>query len=237
MTDARTHAPAAGRQTLGAQLNWLRAGVLGANDGIVSIAGLMMGFAGASADRPHLLIAGVAGTVAGALSMGGGEYVSVSTQRDTEAAALAHEQRELDTDPEGELEQLAGFYADRGLSGELAHRVAEELTAHDPLAAHAEVQLGLDSMQRVNPWAAMWASMVSFALGAALPLLAMVFISGGTRVLATVVAVLCALTLTGVVSARLGRAPVLPAAIRNVGVGVASMGLTYAVGSWVGAVV
>ncbi|MFL6154447.1 MAG: VIT1/CCC1 transporter family protein, partial [Marmoricola sp.] len=124
-------------------LNWLRAAVLGANDGVVSVAGIVMGVAGATTDRHTIFVAGIAGLVAGALSMAAGEYVSVSTQRDTEMALLEKERRELEEDPEEELAELAGIYRDKGLSEELAIQVAEQLTAHDALGAHAEAELGI----------------------------------------------------------------------------------------------
>jgi vacuolar iron transporter family protein len=217
-----------------ARLNWLRAGVLGANDGIVSTAGLVVGVAGATTDTGPLVVAGVAGIVAGALSMAGGEYVSVSTQRDSERAMLAKEARELAEVPEQELAELAGFYRAKGLSEPTAQRVAEELTAHDALAAHAEVELGIDRESLVNPWHAAWASMVAFTLGALLPFLAIVLPPPGWRVPVTVVAVVAALALTATVSARLGSAPVRPAVLRVVGVGVLAMALTFTIGTLVG---
>lgn len=235
MTGA-THEPELTVAQFTAKLNWLRAGVLGANDGIVSTAGLVVGVAGATTDRSALVVAGVAGLVAGALSMAGGEYVSVSTQRDAEKALLAKEVRELAETPDEELAELAGFYRDKGLSEATAQQVAEELTAHDALRAHAEIELGIDYEALVNPWHAAWASLVAFTFGALLPLLAIVLPPSGARLPVTVVAVVAALTLTGAVSARLGSAPVLPAVARNVGVGVLAMGLTFAVGTMVGGV-
>ncbi|WP_380166085.1 VIT family protein [Jannaschia sp. R86511] len=217
-----------------AKMNWLRAGVLGANDGIVSTAGLVVGVAGATTDTTSLLVAGVAGLVAGALSMAGGEYVSVSTQRDSERALLAKEARELVETPDEELAELAGFYRDRGLSDATAQQVAEELTAHDALRAHAEIELGIDGDSLVNPWHAAWASLMSFTLGALLPLLAIVLPPAGVRLPVTVLAVVAALSVTGFVSARLGGATPWPAVARNVGVGVLAMGLTFGVGTLVG---
>ena len=217
-----------------AKLNWLRAGVLGANDGIVSTAGLVVGVAGATADRTPLLVAGIAGLVAGALSMAGGEYVSVSTQRDTEAALLRKEARELLETPDEELAELAGFYRHKGLSGATAQRVAEELTAHDALRAHAEIELGIDGESLVNPWQAAWVSLISFTFGALLPLLAIVLPPVGARLPTTVLAVVAALTVTGAVSARLGHAPVGRAVLRNVTIGLLAMTLTFVVGSLVG---
>ena len=228
------HAPESTLAQVTARLNWLRAGVLGANDGIVSTAGLVVGVAGATTDRTALLVAGVAGLVAGALSMAGGEYVSVSTQRDTEDALLRKEARELVETPEAELAELAGFYRAKGLAEATAQQVAEELTAHDALRAHAEIELGIDGESLVNPWHAAWASLISFTLGALLPLLAIVLPSTGARLPVTVVAVVVALTATGAVSARLGQAPALPAVLRNVGVGLLAMLLTFVVGTLVG---
>jgi vacuolar iron transporter family protein len=221
---------------LAARMNWLRAGVLGANDGIVSTAGLVVGVAGATTTRSTVLIAGLAGLVAGALSMAGGEFVSVSTQRDTEQAALAREQWELKNLPEEELEELTGLYRDKGLDDDLAAEVALALTRHDALAAHAETELGIDPEDFVNPWHAAWASMLAFSVGAVLPLLAIVLPPPTWRVPVTVLAVTAALALTGVVSARLGRARPVPAVVRNIGVGLLAMAVTFAVGSAVGEV-
>jgi len=215
-------------------LNWLRAAVLGANDGIVSVAGLVMGVAGATSDRHNIFVAGLAGLIAGALSMAAGEYVSVSTQRDTEKALLEKERRELEEDPEDELAELAGLYRDKGLSEEVAIRVAEELTAHDALAAHAEVELGIDPDDLTNPWAAAIASMVAFTVGAALPLLTITVFSGSTAVWATLVAVVVALAFTGYASARFAEADVRRAVLRNVAGGLLAMLVTYAIGGLVG---
>ncbi|WP_336922968.1 VIT1/CCC1 transporter family protein [Aquipuribacter sp. SD81] len=231
---ATLHAEETSLAQVNAKLNWLRAGVLGANDGIVSTAGLVVGVAAATTDRPTLLVAGVAALVAGALSMAGGEYVSVSTQRDTERALLAKEARELRETPDEELAELAGFYRDKGLSDETAQQVAVELTAHDALRAHAEIELGIDAEALVSPWQAALASLVSFAVGALLPLLAIVLPSPGARVPVTVAAVVVALTITGFLSARLGGAPVVRPVLRNVGVGLLAMLLTFVVGSQVG---
>ncbi len=234
MTTNAVHGPESTLAQVNAKLNWMRAGVLGANDGIVSTAGLVVGVAGATTNRTALVIAGVAGLVAGALSMAGGEYVSVSTQRDTEEALLRKEARELVDTPDEELEELAGFYRDKGLNEATAHQVAVELTAHDALRAHAEIELGIDGESLVNPWHAAAASFVSFTLGALLPLLAIILPAAGARLPVTVVAVVVALVVTGTVSARLGHAPVRPAVLRNVGVGLLAMLLTFAVGSLVG---
>jgi vacuolar iron transporter family protein len=215
---------------LAGRLNWLRAGVLGANDGIVSVAGVAVGVAGATADRSAILIAGVASLVAGALSMAGGEYVSVSTQRDTEQAALRLEQYELETMPEQEEQELAGIYEDKGLSPELAAEVARELTANDALEAHAEAELGIDPDELTSPWHAAWASLAAFTVGGLLPLLAISVPSVSIRVWACAAAVLVGLVLTGVISARLGNARAGRAIVRNVGVGALTMLVTYLVG-------
>ena len=222
------------QDSISSRLNWLRAGVLGGNDGIVSTAGLVMGVAGATSDRTAILIAGIAGIAAGALSMAAGEYVSVSTQRDAERALLAKERAELRNEPEEELAELAGLYVDKGLSEELAVQVAEELTAHDALAAHAETELGIDPHDLTNPWHAAWASMLAFALGALLPLLTITLTPASARIWATVAAVGVALALTGWVSARLGYGAVRRAVVRNVGGGVLAMTVTYWIGALIG---
>jgi VIT1/CCC1 family predicted Fe2+/Mn2+ transporter len=214
--------------------NWLRAAVLGANDGIVSVAGLVVGVAGASTDRTILLTAGLAGMAAGALSMGVGEYVSVSTQRDTERALLDLERRELAEEPAAELRELAAIYQAKGLTPELARQVAEQLTATDAFAAHAEAELGIDPQALVNPWPAAGASVAAFTLGALLPLAAIVLPGDSLRVPVTMVAVLLALALTGSLSARLGGAPRGPAVARVVGGGALAMAITYGIGTLIG---
>jgi VIT1/CCC1 family predicted Fe2+/Mn2+ transporter len=221
---------------LGARLNWLRAGVLGANDGIVSTAGLVVGVAGATDTKSTLLASGIAGLLAGSLSMASGEYVSVSTQRDTEQAALALERKELAESPKEEFEELVGLYRNRGMSEPTARRVAEEMTAHDALAAHARTELGINPDELANPWSAAIASFVAFSVGALLPLLAIVLPPQGWRVPVTVVSVLIALVVTGHVSARLGQAAPTPAILRNVAGGALAMGITYLVGTFIGAV-
>ncbi|WP_367128877.1 VIT family protein [Saccharothrix sp. HUAS TT1] len=225
-----THPGEPHRDDLSGRLNRLRAGVLGANDGIVSTAGLVVGVAGATSDRTAILAAGVAGLVAGSLSMAGGEYASVSTQRDTERAALKLEERELREMPEEEERELAGIYQDKGLSEELATRVARELTEQDALRAHAEAELQIDPDNLTSPWQAAWASLVSFAVGALIPLVAIVLPPTQWRVWACAVAVLVGLALTGVVSARLGGSRVGRAVRRNVVVGSLTMVVTYYVG-------
>lgn len=213
------------------RLNWLRAGVLGANDGIVSTAGIVMGVAGATDDATTIAIAGIAGLVAGALSMAAGEYVSVSTQRDSEEALLAKERQELAEDPADELAELAGLYVEKGLSEPLALQVAQELTAHDALGAHAEAELGIDPEDLTNPWQAAWASMLSFTLGALLPLLTITLSPPAVRIWVTVLAVVAALALTGWASARLGYGSTRAAVVRNMLGGAVAMAVTYGVGS------
>ncbi|MCP3817460.1 VIT family protein [Streptomyces sp. A3M-1-3] len=213
------------------RLNWLRAAVLGANDGVTSTAGLVVGVAGAAGSRATILAAGVAGMLAGSLSMAAGEYVSVSSQRDSERAALDTERQELAEDPEAELDELAQLLEGRGLSPELARDAAVQLTERDALRAHARVELGLEPDQLANPWHAAVASFASFTVGALLPLLAIVLPPADLRLSVTVVAVLCALALCGWVSARLGAAPVGRAVLRNAAGGALAMTATYAVGT------
>ncbi|WP_329178299.1 VIT1/CCC1 transporter family protein [Streptomyces sp. NBC_01477] len=220
---------------LSTRLNWLRAAVLGANDGIVSTAGLVVGVAGATDSRAALLTAGLAGLMAGSLSMAAGEYVSVSTQRDSEQAALALEREELATTPQAELDELTGLLEERGISHDLAREVAEQMTARDALGAHARVELGIDPDELANPWHAAWASFISFTVGALLPLLAIVLPPRDWRLGVTVLSVLAALSACGWISARLGNAPVRPAVLRNMAGGAIAMAVTYAVGALLGA--
>ncbi len=217
-----------------ARLNWLRAAVLGANDGIVSTAGVVVGVAGATTDRNAILIAGVAAVVAGALSMGAGEYVSVSTQSDSEQALLDKERRELEEQPEEELAELAAIYVGKGLDEDLALRVAVQLTEHDALGAHAEAELGIDPDDLTSPWHAAWASMLSFTLGALLPLLTILLVVANLRVGVTMGAVAVALALTGYASAKLGYGPAGRAVFRNVSGGLFAMAVTFLIGSLLG---
>ncbi len=233
--DIGPHADEPHEGGMASRLNWLRAAVLGANDGIVSTAGIVVGVAGATTDRPAILIAGVAGLVAGALSMATGEYVSVSTQRDSERAMLDKERRELLEDPEEELAELAGLYADKGLDDDLALEVAKQLTTHDALGAHAEAELGIDPARLTSAWNAAFASMVSFTLGALLPLLTILLVVESARVWVTVAAVAVALALTGFTSAHLSDGPPGRAVLRNVAGGLLAMAVTYGVGSLIGA--
>ncbi|WP_408897115.1 VIT family protein [Nocardioides sp. R1-1] len=241
MVDAETAAEAIGphedephERTFNDRLNWLRAGVLGANDGIVSTAGIVLGVAGATSDRSAIMVAGIAGLAAGAMSMAAGEYVSVSTQRDSEEALLAKERRELREDPEDELAELAGLYVDKGLDPDLALQVARQLTENDALAAHAEVELGIDPDDLTSPWNAALASMLSFTLGALLPLLTIVLVAADARVPVTVVAVVVALVLTGWLSARFGYGSPTRAVLRNVVGGLLAMAVTHGIGQLVG---
>ncbi|MFD7611764.1 VIT family protein [Streptomyces sp. NPDC059828] len=233
MTQPTHHEPH--DDTLGTRLNWLRAAVLGANDGIVSTAGLVVGVAGATSERSDLLTAGLAGLLAGSMSMAAGEYVSVSTQRDSEKAALALEKRELREQPEAELEELTELLEQRGLTREVAHEAAVQLTRRDALRAHARVELGINPDELANPWHAAGASFLAFTVGALLPLLAIVLPPASARLWVTVLSVLTALTFTGWWSARLGTAPVGQAMARNVVGGALAMGVTYAAGSLLGA--
>ena len=222
---------------LGGRLNWLRAGVLGANDGLVSTAGIVVGVAGATSALSTILTAGIAGLVAGALSMAGGEYVSVSTQRDTEAAAIARERWELANLPEQEEAELADLYRARGLSERLARQVSRELTAGDALRAHAEAELQIDPDVLTSPWQAAVASLLAFTVGGIVPLLAILVPVAGWRVAVTVAAAVVGLILTGYLSARLGDAPRQAAIVRNVGVGALTMAITWTVGKLTGGVI
>lgn len=218
-------------------MNWLRAGVLGANDGIVSTAGIVVGVAAATVARGPIMTAGIAGLAAGAVSMALGEYVSVSAQRDTEQALLGQERRELHADPVAELDELAALYEAKGVSVATARTVAEELTDHDPIAAHAEVELGFDPEELTNPWQAALSSASAFSIGALLPLIAILAAPITLRIPVTVAAVLLALVITGAVSARLGGAPKHRAALRNFVGGGLALAVTYLIGHLVGAVI
>ncbi len=222
------HGAGAGR------LNWLRAGVLGANDGIVSVAGIVVGVAGATASRGPIFTAGIAGLAAGAVSMALGEYVSVSSQRDSESVLLAQERRELAETPEQELAELTALYRAKGLTAGTASVVAQELTAHDALGAHLAAELGIDPANLANPTQAALASAVSFTLGAVLPLASILLPPQQLRVPVTVVAVLIALALAGAVSARIGASRARPAVTRVVLGGAAGLALTYGIGHLLG---
>jgi vacuolar iron transporter family protein len=197
----------------------------------------VVGVAAATVARGPIMTAGIAGLVAGAVSMALGEYVSVSAQRDTEQALLGEERRELRADPRAELEELAGLYEAKGLSAATAWTVAEELTDHNPIAAHAEVELGLDPDELTNPWQAALSSALSFSIGALLPLIAILAAPVALRIPVTVAAVLLALVVTGAVSAGLGRAPKHRAALRNFVGGGLALAITYLIGHLVGAAI
>jgi VIT1/CCC1 family predicted Fe2+/Mn2+ transporter len=224
-------------RAMSGRLNWLRAGVLGANDGIVSTAGLVVGVAGATVARGPIVTAGVAGLVAGAVSMALGEYVSVSSQRDTERALLAKERAELEHSADAELDELAALYQAKGLSAGTARTVAEELTAKDAFAAHADIELGLDPEALVNPWHAAGASAVAFTAGSLLPLVAILLPPPAARVGVTFAVVVLALAVTGYISARLGSAAVGRAVLRLVAGGALAMAVTFGIGQLVGAAV
>jgi VIT1/CCC1 family predicted Fe2+/Mn2+ transporter len=217
------------------RLNWLRAGVLGADDGIVSTAGLVVGVAGATTSTGPVLTAGLAGLVAGAVSMALGEYVSVSSQRDTERALLEKERGELATFPDEELDELAALYEAKGLSAATARQVAAELTAKDAFAAHADVELHLDPDELTNPWHAAGASAAAFTAGSLLPLAAILFPPAGVRVVITFAVVVAALALTGYLSARLGGARPGRAILRLVLGGALAMAVTFGIGALIGA--
>ena len=214
----------------GVKLNWLRAAVLGANDGIVSTAGLVVGVAGATTSSSVILAAGVAGVSAGSLSMAVGEYVSVSSQRDTERALLKKEKHELEQFHEEELLELAGLYQSKGLSVATAKIVAKELTANDAYAAHVDAELGIDPNELTNPTHAALASAASFLAGAIIPLLAIVLFPQSIKIPFTFVAVLLALAFTGTISAKVGGAEVKRATLRVVLGGAVAMAVTFSIG-------
>ena len=212
------------------KLNWLRASVLGANDGIVSVAGIVAGVAGATDNAQIILTAGMAGLIAGAISMAAGEYVSVSSSRDTERALMKREKYELENDPKGELEELACIYESKGLSHDTAMRVAKELSKKDAYAAHFDVELGIDPDDLTNPWHAAFASAISFTIGAFIPLIAVILSPEPLKIPVTFISVIIALIITGTVSAKVGKAPVLRAVVRVVIGGAIAMVVTYGIG-------
>ncbi len=233
-SDAQVRAAAEGRPThpqephaggTAGRLNWLRAAVLGANDGIVSVAGIVIGVAGATSSRGPIFTAGLAGLVAGAVSMALGEYVSVSSQRDSQRAEIAQEKRELAATPEAELTELTALYEAKGLSAATARTVAAELTARGALAAHLDAELHIDPEDLPSPIQAAAASALSFTSGALLPLLAILLPPTAARVPVTFVAVLIALGLAGALSARLGGSNILRAVLRVVIGGALGLGL------------
>ena len=219
---------------LAGRLNWLRAGVLGANDGIVSVAAIVVGVAGATPQLAAIVTAGTAGVVGGAISMALGEYVSVSSQRDSQKALIAKEKRELAELPEQELDELTALYQAKGLTAETAHRVAVELTEHDALAAHLEAELGISEEDVVSPWQAAGASALAFVVGAALPMAAILIPPAQVRVPITFVAVLLALAITGATSAWIGGSPRLRSVLRVVVGGAIALAATFAIGTLLG---
>ena len=218
-------------QNLAQRLNWLRAGVLGANDGIVSVAAIVVGVAGATSASGPILTAGLAALVGGMVSMALGEYVSVSSQRDSQRALIEKERQELQESPEQELAELAGLYQAKGLSASTARQVAQELTNHDALKAHLSAELDIDEDDVVSPWHAAFASAVSFAIGGILPLLAILLPPQPARVPITFIAVLIALAITGSLGARLGDAPRGRATIRTLIGGALALAATYGIGT------
>jgi VIT1/CCC1 family predicted Fe2+/Mn2+ transporter len=219
------------------RIGWLRAAVLGANDGLISTSSLVVGVAAAEPNREAILLAAVAGLAAGALSMAAGEYVSVSSQADTEQADLARERGELATLPEAERDELAGLYITRGLSGELAIQVADQLMARDALGAHARDELGIHEMTQARPIQAAVASATSFAVGAAPPALLAALLPAGGLTPGVVAVTLGLLLVLGGAAARLGGASVTRGALRVAFWGAVAMGCTSAVGRLFGAVV
>lgn len=216
------------------RIGWLRAAVLGANDGIVSTASLLVGVAASSASRTSILVAGIAGLAGGAGSMAAGEYVSVSSQADTERADLAKETQELEEDPAGELAELAFIYEQRGLDPDLALQVAEQLTASDALGAHSRDELGISHVVTARPLQAAWSSAASFAVGALLPLAVAAAVPKDWATVALVVAALVALAALGFVGARLGGAPPARAVARITVWSALAMAVTFAIGRAVG---
>ena len=222
------------RVAFASRLNWLRAGILGANDGIVSIAALVVGVAAATSDIRTILIAGVAGIVAGSISMAAGEYVSVSSQRDSERALIARERQELIDQPDEELLELAEIYQSKGLTASTARLVAKELTAHDAISAHLEAELGIDERQLTNPWHAAFSSALAFLAGATLPMLAITLPPDGWRIPLAFGASLLALAITGWVGARLGNSPPLRPVFRVLAGGTFALLLTWGIGTVLG---
>jgi vacuolar iron transporter family protein len=219
------------------RIGWLRAAVLGANDGIVSTASLVLGVAAANATHQAVLVAGVAGLVAGAMSMAAGEYVSVRSQSDSEHAALHLERAELAADYQSESKELSAIYVERGLDPELAKQVAEQLMAHDALGAHAREELGISETLRARPMQAALTSAASFAVGAAMPLLAVAIVKDSILIPVVCVTSLIFLALLGGVAARVGGGAVATGAIRVTFWGALAMGLTAGVGALFGTTV
>ncbi|MCH8561856.1 VIT family protein [Nesterenkonia sp. YGD6] len=215
------------------RLNWLRAGVLGANDGIISVAAIVVGVAGATNQLAPIVTAGTAALVGGAISMALGEYVSVSSQSDSEKALIEKERGELAQMPEQELDELTGLYQARGLSAETARKVAEELTADDALAAHLSVELNIDQEDLISPWQAAFASAAAFAVGGIIPFAA-ILLPPDIRIAATFALVLLTLALTGALGARLGGSPMLRPTMRVVIGGAIALAATFIIGTLLG---
>lgn len=235
MTDSpNSHPDEPHNSSIAERLNWLRAGVLGANDGIVSVAATVVGVAGVTNQTSPILVAGMAAVIGGAISMALGEYVSVSTQRDSQKALIEKERQELIDDPEAELAELAGLYQAKGISEETALQVAKELTEHDALAAHLSAELNIDAEEVVNPWHAAYASAAAFIVGAILPMLAILLPPAEIRVPVTFAAVLVSLALTGMLSAYIGGSSKRVAALRLVVGGALALAATYLIGTLLG---
>jgi VIT1/CCC1 family predicted Fe2+/Mn2+ transporter len=216
---------------------WLRAAVLGSNDAIVSTASLMMGVAASHATKDAVFITGMAGLVAGAMSMAAGEFVSVSSQRDAESADIAKEKQELASSPEAELHELAGIYRSRGLSKDLALEVAQQLSAHDQLKAHLRDELGIEEETRAQPFQAAWISAVSFALFALLPILALLVSPDGHRMPTIAAVTLVSLASLGALGGKLAGAPMLRASLRVTMGGALAMAITSGIGHLLGVTV
>ena len=220
-------------QTIEDKLNVLRAGVLGANDGIISTAGLVIGVASASDDPLTILIAGLAGLLAGALSMAGGEYSSVSTQQDVEKAEVEKEAQLLSDDFLTEQKDLEQYYIEQGLSAQLSKQVAQELMTQDALKIKMKAKFNITLGEYVSPWKAALSSVFAFSCGAIIPLVFIMILPSRWKILGTFIVVSCALALTGYISAALGGAPRIKAMIRNLLVGTLTMLVTYGIGQWI----
>lgn len=223
-----------GEHHLSHRSNWLRASVLGANDGLISTASLMTGMVAAQPEFNTLLLTGISALVGGAISMAAGEYVSVSSQADTEKADMEMERRELALHPEEELKELTTIYQDRGLTPELAHEVAKQLTAHNALDAHMRDEISISEESFANPLQAAFSSAASFAIGAAIPILVILLLPLNTLLIALIISTLIGLGLLGYISAKLGGAPIRPAVMRILIWGVIAMGVTGIIGKLVG---
>jgi vacuolar iron transporter family protein len=234
VTDNDPHQNEPHNATISGRLNWLRAGVLGANDGIVSVAAIVVGVAGATPVLAPIITAGAAGLVGGAISMALGEYVSVSSQSDSQRALIAKEKHELATMPDEELDELAAIYESKGLAATTARQVAIELTEHDALAAHLDAELHLSETEVASPWHAAIASAIAFTIGAVLPFATIVLLPESVRIAGTFASVLVALVATGVISSVVGGAPWRRPTIRVVTGGALALAATFAIGRLLG---